>query len=521
MNKIQFFGLVWLVVGLGLVLPVRQPAQTGLSAADTTQAKIDAWVEAKMHELGIPGLAVAIVHKDQPGYVRGYGAADDAGRPVTPQTPFLISSFSKSFTALGIMQLVEDGRLDLDAPVQVYLPWFQTADAQAAARITLRHLLYQSSGLSELEGYIRNLERDEPDRALEASVRRLRGSRLNTLPGERFEYSNTNYDILGLIIQTVSGKPYSVYIEERIFTPLKMDNASASLDAARSDGLASGYISFFGRNVNYDRFMPYSRSVLPSAGLFASAEDMARYLYAHLHQGRTPNGAAILSPAGMAALHTPGIGINADVGYAMGWVTFPFPEAAAGPGSPVPQGISHGGEWANYKSLMLLIPDRDLAVAVLMNKSLPTSGAAYANIGWNTALLALGLEASLVPPEAEFLPRYGRMLGLAIVLLLAAGAALSAMILFRRSSGGESNRRRAALFFILLPLLDLGLAGYLWFVHLPRSQTTLLLALSFEPDVGLLYLLVLVMTLGWGTIRTILAVRSRRDLAPNAERMSA
>lgn len=517
MSKIQFFGLVWLVVGLGLLQPGRQPAQAGPSAAETTPAKIDAWIEARMHELRIPGLAVVIVRRGEPGYVRGYGAADDAGRPVTPQTPFLISSFSKSFTALGIMQLVEEGKLDLDAPVQAYLPWFQTADVQAAARITVRHLLYQTSGFSELEGYVRNLERDEPDRALEASVRRLRGSRLNALTGERFEYSNTNYDILGLIIQTVSGKTYAAYIEERIFAPLKMDNSYDSLDAARRDGLASRYVSFFGRTVNYDRLMPYSHSVLPSAGLFASAEDIARYLHAHLHQGLTPDGMALLSPAGVAALHTPGVGINDDVGYAMGWVTFPFPEAAAEPGGPIPQGISHGGEWANYKSLILLIPDRDLAVAVLMNKNLPTSTAAHENIGWNTALLALGLEASLASPEAEFLPRYGRMLGLAIVLLLVAGAALSAKILSRRSSGSESNRLRRILFFILLPLLDLGLAGYLWFVHLPRSLTTLPLALSFEPDVGLIYLLILVMTLGWGTFRTVLAIRNRRNLAPNAE----
>lgn len=516
MNRVHLLRRVVAFAGAGLLLLLllhRLPVRAEQPAVESSHPEIDTFIEARMHALRIPGLAVAIVQGDEITYVRGYGTAGDDGRPVTPQTPFLIASFSKSFTALGIMQLAEEGKLRLDDPVQVYLPWFQVADTGAAAQITIRHLLYQSSGFSELEGYIKNIDGDTSSLALEAGVRRLARTRLNAPPGQQFEYSNTNYDILGLLIQTVSGQPYEDYIEEHIFTPLNMRNSHTSLDTARRAGLASGYASFFGSTVNYDRFMPYSRSVTPSTGLFSSAEDMAQYLFAHLHQGRGPNGAAILSPAGMARLHTPGIQINEQVAYAMGWTVFPFPEAAASmaPGDPAPTGLSHGGDWANFKSIMLLVPERQLGIAVLMNKNLPTQDAEYSNICWNTALLALGLEPSLVPQDADFLARHGRSLGVGLVLLMAASAVLSAIILSRRSPGGSDGRRQARpmVFFFVLLLLDLALAGYVWFVQMPQSVTTLPLALRFEPDIGLIYLLILVFTLGWGSIRTILAVSRR------------
>lgn len=503
MRKYHGFRLIWLAVLASMLLPGRRAVQAEFALVEMARPEIDAFIAAKMGELDIPGLALAIVQGDEIAYVRGYGTADDSGRPVTPQTPFLAASFSKSFTALGVMQLVEAGKLRLDDPVQAYLPWFQTADPGAAAHITVRHLLHHTSGFSELEGDMLNLDRDASALALEAGVRRLAHARLNAAPGERFEYSNTNYAILGLLIQAVSGGSYEDYIQERIFAPLKMTDSHTTLEAARRGGLSSGYASLFGLTLNYDRFMPYARAMTPSSGLFASGADMARYLYAHLRQGRGPDGAAVISPAGMAELHATGASISEDVGYAMGWVTFPWPEAATS-GGPVPLGISHGGDWANYKAIMVLVPERELGVAVLMNKNLPTHAAAYENIGWNTALLALGVEPSIVPPDMEFLPRYGRLLGAAIVLLLATNAARSAGSLLRPFPGDLTNRRRIIRLFTLLLLLDLALAGYLWFVHLPRSATTLPLALAFEPDIGFIYLAVLVFTLGWGAVRTAL-----------------
>jgi CubicO group peptidase (beta-lactamase class C family) len=132
-----------------------------------------------MSNLGIPGLAIGIVRGDQILHVQGYGVADNAGRPMTAQTPFLVASFSKSITAVGVMQLVDEGKIDLDAPVQSYLPWLQVADAEYSAQITIRHLLNQTSGFSEVEGDKRNLEASFAEDALETSLRELKNQSLS------------------------------------------------------------------------------------------------------------------------------------------------------------------------------------------------------------------------------------------------------------------------------------------------------------------------------------------------------
>src|SRR5947207_4315974 len=147
---------------------------TALSAAATTSsnepdiASIDAFVSSQMQADHIPGVALGLVHNDQVMHLRGFGSADQSGRAVTPQTPFILGSVSKSFTALAIMQLVEAGKIELDAPVQRYLPWFRVADPVASARITVRHLLSHTSGIPS-SGYA--CAADEVTMTLEQYVR--------------------------------------------------------------------------------------------------------------------------------------------------------------------------------------------------------------------------------------------------------------------------------------------------------------------------------------------------------------
>lgn len=482
-----------------------QLTRAGSTAVETTQAviygnAIDAYLEAQMREQKIPGLAVAIVRGEQIEYLRSYGVADETGRLVTPQTPFLIASLSKSFTALGVMQLVEAGEVELDAPVQEYLPWFQTADTRASEKITVRHLLHHTSGFSELEGYERNLDRNPADDALETSVRALSNARLNAAPGERYEYSNTNYDILGLLIQTVTGISYEKYIEDNVFAPLQMRNSYTSLEKARAGSLSTGYISFFGLTTNYDRFMPYSRTIVPSAGLFASVEDMAHFLYIHLNQGRYLDGSPVLSPAGIATLHTPGITIAEPVQYAMGWVRWPFTQLAEVnvSGNAVPYALSHGGEGANFRSLMVMVPDLRLGVVVLMNKIDQRRVEAHNNIVWNTVLLAAGLEPTLVAGNPSFLTRYGQAVGIGLIALLVASFIWSARLLLRRPL---SFTRRTTFAFVGLLLLDVAIAGYILMVELPSAESTLSLTLIYFLEAGLITITLLIFTLGWGFIR--------------------
>jgi CubicO group peptidase (beta-lactamase class C family) len=156
------------------VLVIAYSTPTGAKTQDTLDvASVDAYIESHMAEHQIPGLALSIIHNDEIIYTQGYGVADPDGTPVTPETPFILASCSKSFTALAIMQLVEAGEIELDAPVQRYLPWFTMAGPEDAALITVRHLLAQTSGLS---GPVSDKDLVNPDvseAALETHIREL------------------------------------------------------------------------------------------------------------------------------------------------------------------------------------------------------------------------------------------------------------------------------------------------------------------------------------------------------------
>src|SRR5919199_3951527 len=141
-------GLVWSIV-LMVVPCMAQPVNAISRAGAPDVAKIDAFVRGQVERHGIPGLALAVVEGDQIIQLGGYGTADRSGRAVTPQTPFVIASASKPLTALAVMQLVEAGKVALDAPVQRYLPTFRVADPVASQQITVRHLLTHTSGIPE------------------------------------------------------------------------------------------------------------------------------------------------------------------------------------------------------------------------------------------------------------------------------------------------------------------------------------------------------------------------------------
>ena len=280
-------------------------------------AAIDRYVRSEMDAQRIPGLALGIVHGDRIVHVQGFGQADRSGRSVTPQTPFLIGSVTKSFTALAIMQLSEAGRMQLDAPVQRYLPWWRVADPDASTRVTVRHLLYQVSGLSKATGNAYATSGDTHDSALEDRVRALRDAELTQPVGTTWQYSNANYWTLGMIVQAVSGQSYETYIQQHIFDPLQMRSSYTSRTEAEQHGLPTGHRYWYGFPVASE--LPFDRGGLGSGGLSSSAQDMTRYLSLYLNEGR--HGAtALVSPAGAAELQRAGVPTGLDgVSYAMGW----------------------------------------------------------------------------------------------------------------------------------------------------------------------------------------------------------
>jgi CubicO group peptidase (beta-lactamase class C family) len=213
------------------------PAANGKASA-REYAPIERFVQDEMKVQRIPGLALGIVRDDRIAYVRGFGKADDSGRPVTPRTPFIIGSLSKSFTAMAIMQLVDAGKVELGAPVQRYLPWFRVADEDASRVITVRHLLNQTSGLSTKTGRSFQGNGDTSDAALERTVRKLRTVELTAPVGKKHQYSTINYSVLGLIVQAVSGRRSSTRFRCATRLRPRRQPSSTALQRATASGSA-------------------------------------------------------------------------------------------------------------------------------------------------------------------------------------------------------------------------------------------------------------------------------------------
>ncbi|MFD0085170.1 serine hydrolase domain-containing protein, partial [Priestia megaterium] len=177
------------------------------------------------------------------------------------------------------MQLADAGKVDLDAPVQTYLPEFTAANAQRAAAVTVRQLLNQTSGIRTITG----LKLNGSDLSIKQYPATLKDMKLRGTAGAKFEYSNANYNILGALIQSVSGEAYGEYVQKQIFTPLSMAHSFTSRALAEQNGLSKGHQSIFGwvKTAN-----PPERPVdVPSGYIMSSAEDIAHYLMAHMNNG--------------------------------------------------------------------------------------------------------------------------------------------------------------------------------------------------------------------------------------------
>ena len=468
-------------------------APAGGSSSAPDLAAIDSFVEAEMDAQRIPGLALGIVRDGRVVHLRGFGRADPSGQAVAPETPFIIGSLSKSFTALAVMQLAEAGRLELDAPAQRYIPWFRVADEAASARITVRHLLNQTSGLSTKTGRSFQGSDDTSNDALDRAVRELSSAELTTPVGETHQYSTINYSVLGSIVQAVSGQSYERYVEEHIFSPLEMDNSFTSESEAEANGLATGHRYWFGRPRAAD--LPYNRGLLPAGYLVSSAEDLTHYLVAQLDGGRY-EGTAVLSASGTTELHRPAVPTpEAGTSYGMGWFVGPVNEIPA---------VFHQGETFNYHSNIVLLPESGQGVVVLMNAENSLDLFVRGRMGTVAEGVAGLLEGREPPPPPSDI-------GVFLVYAAVFGALALQIGAMARSAAGLRRRRIPT--GRLGPKTRTGLAlasnlawALLVLVLLPKQLGVPLLTLAQGlPDLAYLLLASGVIALGWGVLRTVWA----------------
>jgi CubicO group peptidase (beta-lactamase class C family) len=460
-------------------------------------AAIDTYIQTQMKDARIPGVALAIVHGDKIVHMKGYGIADPSGRPMTPQTPLMLASLAKPMTGLAIMQLFEAGKIDLDAPVQKYIPWFRIADEAASADITVRHLLYHTSGLPESAGAEYGINGDDRADAQEQQVRELRKVTLADPVGAAYHYSNPNYRVLGLLIQQITGQSYEAYMQEHIFDPLDMRLTFTSPEAAQPQGLAKGYRFMYGMPLPYEE--QFDRGGVASGGIIASAEDVAHFLIANLNDGRYGD-VQVVSPQGIKEMLRPAYPAGAEI-WAWDW------GVASVNGIQV---LTKGGDLSSYKTNMALFPEDKWGLVVLIN-----ANDRFAPLlqDLSVAGLAMGVSSLMLgqqPPNlASNLPFVFRVLVALVVSVQVTGIFWSA-ITFRRWGRQPEHRPRGPwgyVRYIGLPLI-INLA---WALVLLIGVPTILggYPLSFllyaTPDLGYFLVVSGGAALVWGVTRTIIA----------------
>jgi CubicO group peptidase (beta-lactamase class C family) len=444
--------MILVVISSGFAVR-RSFATTGL----TNFEEVDDYISTKMKELGIPGAALVIVEGDQIVHLKAFGVADASGRPVTPQLPFFNGSTGKSFTALAIMQFVEAGKIEIDAPVQTYLPWFRVADADASKMITVRQLLNMNSGIPQSIGQEQLANFDLSDSAIENNVGALANVHLSASPGERYEYSNANYVTLGMIIQAVSGQSYEDYIAEHIFKPLDMRNSFTSKSEAQKNGLVVGYQNWFGIPVASPK-LPFSRGSLPAGQLNMSMEDFGHYLIAQLNEG-SYQGVSVLSPEGITALHHPDIPMEDSTHfYGMGWEVQHFQDIEV---------IRHNGQVPGYTTGMFLVPQKHIAIAMSMNTYRPMLGVRVARLP--SSVLRMLLDQEVIPgyefPHMRII--YALVMLIPFLHITAVLATLRRIRLWQSNLQGSTWMQVAG--YIALPLLWNAAIAYILLVILPKA----------------------------------------------------
>ncbi len=244
-----------------------------------------AWVEAQMAQRAQPGLSIGIVYDQQLVWAKGFGYADLAREtPATEKTLYRVASITKLFTSTAILQLRDEGKLQLDDPLTKHLPWFTIGQRfPDAPPVTLRHLLTHTSGLPRDTAFPYWVDNQFPDFA---AIQNELPNQETALPTEtKWKYSNLGLTLLGEVVSAITEMPWADYITAKILKPLGMKNTFAHTVPADHPQLATGY----GRRLRGQAraISPHSdtNGIAPSANLTSCVEDLAKFAMLQLRDG--------------------------------------------------------------------------------------------------------------------------------------------------------------------------------------------------------------------------------------------
>ena len=333
-------------------------AEARAQKADPRFDAIATLAQARMKEHRVPGVAIGIIDNGVVT-IRGLGITNvEDPLAVTEHTVFPIASISKTFAATAVMRLVEQGKLDLKAPVRKYLPEFRVADEAVSRDVTVWHLLTHTAGW---EGQVSGPERGEE--TLKNFVATITGLMQLAPPGAAWSYNNAGFSVAGRVIESVTGMSINRAIRDLVFTPLGLAHAGTTAGDFIANRFAPGHAVRGDGPATLQRPFAPSTSVT-AGGVGLCMTDLMAYAKFHLGDGTAADGQRVLTRATLESMRTPQlVKQSTDDAIGIGWHLRTLGSLRA---------ASHGGTLGGHILLLEIIPERNFAIAILTN----------ANSGW-------------------------------------------------------------------------------------------------------------------------------------------
>ncbi len=466
---------------VGAAMPVGAVAEPVPARAPS--GSVESFIDSELPASGVPGSAYAVVADGEVASVGARGVVELGGEEkVTPDTPFVTGSISKSFTALSVMQLVEAGTVDLDAPVSRYLSAFSERPAGA---VTLRQLLSHTSGYSTLQGNASHTDVTGGTDELARRVDRLAQVVPANPPDETWEYSNTNYEILGRVVEVVSGQEFQAYVAKNVLQPVGMANSFVA-DGEIHEAMATGHTPWFGTK----RPLPEngtSRGSAPQGGVVASANDLARYLQTMMN-GQDD----VLSADGKSLMMRPASATSPF--YGLGWKLDPSTGA-----------VWHDGVSPGVETLATMLPAQKKAAVVLVNGG---SGFGFEETGH----LRSGIAARALGLDDDYGSAWSRKAFFVSLVVMPIAYLLSMVWAWRRRTQvrAKVTSGLSGLFSLWFPLLTTLAAAWVLVGLVPTLFGTPLGALRlFAPDLVVVLVASAVTGVLWAAFRLGVAYAGR------------
>jgi CubicO group peptidase (beta-lactamase class C family) len=356
--------------------------------SNVDQEELETQLAGMADELQVPGVAVGTYHDGVEQYAVHGITSIESPVPVDEDTLFQFGSTGKTFTASAIMRLVEQGKLDLHAPVRTYVPELGLKDEETAERVTVLQLLNHSAGWQgdffEDTGF--------GDDAVARYVEKMADLEQVTPLGTQASYNNAALVLSGRVIEKVTGKTYEESIKELLLEPLGLEHTFAFMTDIMTRRFAVGHVHHQDGSITVARPWAMPRSVTPAGGWSASVRDQLAWARFHLGDGRGKDGEQVLSRETLDLMKVPTFSLGGSaIGDAVGvsWLIKDIDGARL---------VGHGGSTNGQRSAFQMVPERDFAVVVLTN-SVPNGAQLHGNVlKW-----ALERYLGVVEPEPEVL----------------------------------------------------------------------------------------------------------------------